>query len=142
MPREGTRELRNFIKEHGKFDRDTRTWIRKRMRESAQPVLANAKSNASWSTRIPGAIKLSISLTTRRTGVSLRVNRKKAPHGRPYENLGKPGKFRHPFFGDRTRWFEQPARPFFFRAAEPWITKIDSEIGDIVDEVARRHKFK
>ena len=70
-------------------------------------VLPDAKSNASWSSRIPGAIKPQA--TTRQ--VALRVARKRAPHARPFEGRGG-GSFRHPVFGNRSNWVTQSTRPF------------------------------
>jgi hypothetical protein len=77
-----------------------------------QHVLPDAKANASWSSRIPGAIKPQV---TQRL-IGLRVARKQAPHGRPYEGLqtGARGRstFRHPVFGNRKVWVSQNTRPF------------------------------
>lgn len=148
MARQGTKELKAFIKEHGKLDKDTKKLLRTRIRESAKKPLAKAKQNASWSTRIPRATSLSIQLTARRTGVTLRTRKAKAPHGRPYEHRGKKGTFRHPVFGQSLEprstwtWVNARARPFLWPAAEPWRKNIDKEIGKAVDEVKRLHKFK
>lgn len=87
-----TRELRKVIREH---------------------VVPDAKSNASWSSRIPRNIRPMVQ--ARRLGV--RVSSRGAPHARPFEGIskgarGSRGSFRHPLFGDRDNWFEQSTRPF------------------------------
>lgn len=148
MARKGTLELRAFIKQHGKLDKDIKRFLRKRMREAAQKPLAQAKRNASWSSRIPRATRLSISLSKRRTGITLRTKRNIAPHGRPYEHKGQQGRFRHPVFPDpkkdrrQWKWVYQTARPFLWPAAKPWRKNIDKEIGKALDEVRRMHGYK
>jgi hypothetical protein len=75
-------------------------------------VMPSAKSNASWSSRIPGAIKPSVTAK----GMGLRVAGKQAPHGRPFEGLQNGlrsrSHFRHPVFGNREVWVNQATRPY------------------------------
>lgn len=82
-------------------------------------VVPTAKANASWSSRIPGNIRPMVQ--ARRLGV--RVASKRTPHARPFEGISKGargarGTFRHPLFGNRNHWFEQPTRPFLAPAME------------------------
>lgn len=77
-------------------------------RVMTETVMPAAKSNASWSSRIPGAIKPQA--TTK--GIGLRVARGKAPHGRPFEGIRGGSTFRHPVFGNREVWVSQNTRPF------------------------------
>lgn len=90
--------------------------FRSKARDIAKAIAAEAKSNASWSGRIPGAI--SPSVTTKFVGV--RVSKKKAPHGGLYErgSTGRPKVVRHPLFGNKNVWFEEPVRPFLAPAVE------------------------
>lgn len=76
----------------------------------AASTAATARGNASWSTRIPGAI--GVSATNK--GAALKVSRRKAPHGSLYERGPKGGgnTFRHPVFGNREVWVTQSTRPF------------------------------
>jgi hypothetical protein len=152
--RNSTDELRRLIRDLGKLPADVRGELRPVMRKAGQQALVKARANASWSTRIPAAIRLSVSFASRRPGVSLVVDRRRAPHGRPFENLGQPGSFRHPVpntrrrglraaaSGDRRRWVSQRARPFLFPAAEDAMQQIDADIGAAVESAARRHGFK
>lgn len=92
--------------------------LRRGIREAAAPMVAAVKANASWSSRIPGAVKAKPAFTARRAGVTIQVNAGAAPEARPLENLGKGGMFRHPVYGNRQNWASQAARPFFFSALE------------------------
>lgn len=71
-------------------------------------IAVKARENASFSTRIPGTIMV------RRRGlnVQVRAGGNAAPHAPSLEHGGKPGKFRHPLFGNRQVWVDQPAHPF------------------------------
>lgn len=98
MVADGNAELRKLIRDFKKLPPDLRKELRPALKKGAQPVLADARRRAGWSTRIPRATRLSTSFTARRGGVKIVVSAKRAPHGRPYENLGNPGTFRHPVF--------------------------------------------
>lgn len=84
------------------------------IKDVAGNIVQAAKANASWSTRIPGSIGLSV--TSTRVGV--KANRRKAPHARAFEGIGNQGVFgtktwfRHPVFGRRGTWVNQQTRPF------------------------------
>lgn len=140
--RSGNRQLQGFVREMGKVPNELRAEIRPVLRESAQRALQQARRNAWWSSRIPGATRISVGFSKRTPGVALVVNKNKAPHARPYENKGRQGSFRHPVFGDREKWVSQTARPFLHRAAEPWAKEIDADIAKVVDKVSRDIGFK
>ncbi|MEU8379780.1 HK97 gp10 family phage protein [Streptosporangium sp. NPDC048865] len=95
---DANKEIRKLVRDFNKIPPDLRKELRPALKKGAQPILAEARSNASWSTRIPRATRIASSFTKRRGGVTIVVSAKRAPHGRPYENLGAPGTFRHPVF--------------------------------------------
>jgi len=107
---------RDFQKAIKKLSPETQKALNKEFRKLLRPLVAGAKRNARWSSRIPDAIRGQATMKQ----VGLRVDRKKAPHGRAYEALRKGAvnaeSFRHPVFagGDRLdwRWVEQRSRPF------------------------------
>jgi hypothetical protein len=87
--------------------------LKKELRGVLESKIApTARSNASWSTRIPRAIKPKV--TNRE--IALRVDSKAAPHGRPFEGLQRGlrsnSSFRHPLFGNKKFWFQQSTRPY------------------------------
>ncbi len=107
----------------------------------AGKIVSDAKANAAWSTRIPGA--LSVSVTASRVGV--KASRRKAPHARAFEGVRRAGfgavrEFRHPVYGNRNVWVSQPTRPFlapairenqagFFDAAQESIVNAARTVG-------------
>lgn len=97
-------------------------------------VAAKARSNASFSSRIPASIKV------RRRGsrVKIQAGSSLAPHAAPLENHGRPGTFRHPVFGDREVWVSQPARPFLTPAAEDSVEAVEAAVLSLVDVTVAR----
>lgn len=145
MPRvhaEGAAKIRWFVKQFDKFPKDVRQDLRPKLKEIGSAALASVRAHAAWSTRIPSATRLQIGLSKRNPGLAIVVNRNKAPHARPYENNDRDGTFGAPFFGDRDRWYQHPARPFLYRGARPHFERIDGEIEDVVDEAARTAGFR
>jgi hypothetical protein len=92
--------------------------LRRGVREAALPAVRAVQRSASWSTRIPGAVKAQPFFTAKRAGVRIIVDAKQAPEGAPLEHGGQSGTFRHPVFGNRSNWVDQPARPFFYGQVE------------------------
>lgn len=121
--------------------REVRREVGPGIRKAAGPVLQAARGNASWSSRIPGALRLAVRFGRRTSGVALVASARKAPHARPYENLGRPGVFRHPV-GGRDRWVAQRARPFAWPAVRDHRQEIRQAIDDTVTDAARRHGFR
>jgi hypothetical protein len=95
--------------------------LRRGVREAATPAVRAVQASASWSSRIPGAVKAQPFFTAKRAGVRIVVDAKAAPEARPLEHQGKEGTFRHPVFARAGRprvWVSQPARPFFYGQIE------------------------
>lgn len=91
--------------------------LNKEFKAAAEAVAAAARSNASWSTRIPAAIKVRAARSRRFPGAEIYVRHAEAPHARPYEHGsgGRRDSFRHPVYkrpGRPNRWVEQATRPF------------------------------
>lgn len=138
----GTTELKAFIREFDKFPKEIRQEMRPKLRHAGQAALMSVRALAAWSTRIPAATRLSVSFAKKNPGVSIVVNRNRAPHARPYEHGGNPGTFRAPLFGNRRRWYSHQARPFLEPGARPHFERVDNEIRDAVDEAARKAGFR
>lgn len=97
--------------------KELRAGLRPAMREVGQKVLADARKNAAWSTRIPGALELRISTEGKNAGVVVQARKQDAPHARPFEGITQGSTFRHPVFGNTDVWVSQAARPFLLPAA-------------------------
>lgn len=136
-------EVREFTKKFGKVPQELKRQLRPELRIIGNEVKAEAVSNAWWSTRIPGATRVAVGFTARNPGVSIVVNKNKAPEARPIEHGGRGGSFRHPVFGHRDRrWEEQPARPFLAPAAEAKGDSAAEKVGDLFVRVTREAGFR
>ena len=101
--------------------------------ESGQLVAAEARTLSSWSSRIPGSIR--VAGTLNRSVV--RAGGEVAPHAPAFEHGGRPGEFRHPVFGNRNVWVGQRARPFLAPALEAKAAAMERRLHQGVDEVFR-----
>ena len=145
-------ELGRYLRhEDKKFAAALRKELRDGVREAGQKVLDAVKERASWSTRIPAATTMSVSLAAKSAGVVIRTSAKRAPHARPLDQGSQGGGGtvdRHPVFGrgDQTRdewtWVEQPTRPFFSAAAEASTPEIEARMRRVMDDVARKAGFR
>lgn len=116
--------------------------LRKNLKAAAEPAAAQVRRNASWSTRIPAAVAVRVAFTAKRgAGVSVIVNRNKAPHARPFENFGSAGSFEHFVFGPPTKVTE-PARPFFFAEMEGVMPDVEKAAADAVEQAAQAVGFR
>lgn len=105
------------------------------LRAMADLVAKDAKSRASWSSRIPGSIH------RQGSGLSIRVvaGGADAPNAAPLESgsKGHGGVNRHPVFaavgsaayGNSGRWVDQPTRPFLLPALDAHRTEIVDLLG-------------
>jgi hypothetical protein len=132
-------QLQILIRDLGAIPPSVRKTLRPAILKAGRPVLDRMRANASWSTRIPAAITMRASTTS--PGIRFRVDSARAPHARPIEHDGEPGTFRHPVYGNREVWRDQPARPFFYRAVEAYADQITDRLGEAVMDAAREHGF-
>lgn len=140
----GIAELRRFAKSFPDgLPKDLRKEMRPLLRQRGQAALLRARNNSTWSTRIPGSLRLGVTFSKKTAGVTLTSNRRKAPHGRAYAGQGLNRFFRAPTGNPPEPWVRHRTRPWFFDAADKELTKdIDRGIGEVVDQVARAHGFK
>jgi hypothetical protein len=128
--------VRRLQRDMGAIPKDLANRLRPAMREAGQTLLADARRRASWSTRIPSAMRLATSFTKRRAGVSLVVDRRRAPHARPYEGITGNRTFRRPVFGNRERWVVADTRPFAAPAVDLHGPRAVAAVNRVVDEAA------
>jgi hypothetical protein len=119
---------------------EARKAVRPALRKAGMVVAREAQVNASWSSRIPGTIRVVTSFRVNREGITVRAGGASAPHARPYENLGDPGAFRHPVHGNDW-WVSQTARPFLFKAARSTEGTVTAMVTETMDEVAQSLGF-
>lgn len=148
MPAGSNDDLARLIAALQGVDKRSRPLIRAAVRQAGDGAVRAAKSNASWSSRIPAAIRLNTSFSQRNPGVRLVVSSRRAPHGRPYEGITGSRSFRHPVFGrpNRTRrqwrWVSQPTRPFLLPAITKAREPTRRAIAEAIEKAARDSGFR
>lgn len=124
------RELRALSTALGRFDAELQKEFLLGLKRAGDVVATQAKINvSSASTRIPGTVKV------KRTGLVVKVSAggARAPHAAPFEHKGLPGSFRHPLFGNREHWYDQPAAPFLSPALTTRMADVTQAILATVD---------
>lgn len=143
MPAIGRDAFARVVVDLSAIPKEVRKDLRPALRRIGMRVAQGARARASWSTRIPGAVKVKVLFGRKSQGVIVHVDRNRAPHARSYEGIGTSGvNFRHPLFGDRDRWFAQRKRPFLEPAAQAERAQVPAEIARVVEDAARRHGFQ
>lgn len=137
------RDIADLAKELRRASPQVRKALPKRLRAAGEIVRTQARSNASWSRRIPGAIGLRAVTQGARAGVTLRVSAKKAPHGRAYEGMqsgSRKGSFRRQVYG--KAWVAQATRPYLVPALKAKREAVQDELVLVVDDVAALAGFR
>lgn len=125
-----------FVLLAGAFARvpeELRARLAARLRPIGERAVDAARAKASWSSRIPGAIRLRVQFRGKNPGLLITVDHKAAPHARPFEGILSPV-FRHPVFGDYDTWVAQSARPYVWPAVLETQQEIASEVDEAIDE--------
>ncbi len=104
--------------------------------QGGQPIVMQAKANASWSRRIPGAITMRTTYSGRRAGIYIRVDSVRAPHARPYEGVEGNPSFRHPVYGG-DKWVAQATRPFAAPAIRAGAPRVRAGIEQAISDALR-----
>jgi hypothetical protein len=138
MPVTGVSELRRLIVDLGMLPVDLRRELAPEFVRAAQPILADARGRAAWSTRIPAAMRVIASRSRKRPGVKFIVDAGAAPHARLYEF----GPFRHPVHGHRDRWVAQAARPFILPAIRAGRQEFVAAADRAAEKAARRRGWR
>lgn len=148
----GSFELSQLARDLYRMGPEIRKQLRTRLTQIGQPLLADARSRAGWSSRIPGAISVRPVMSDARSyvGIELRVNvGPNAPHARAYEGGGQAGEFRHPVFAkSRVKgrkewtWVTSATRPYAWPAV--WSHRDDAARAAeaAIDAAARAASFR
>jgi hypothetical protein len=149
-------DLYALVKDLDKVDKKIAREMKKEMRQAADPIVQRVKAEAAtFSKRIPPAVKASTRFTKKTTQVIVTVNQKQAPHARPINNDGKPGFFTHPVpvraastrrgrlrqavKGDVVK---QKARPFFYGPIVAADHKVEQAVQRAADKAMRQAGFR
>lgn len=141
-------DLYDLTKQLQQVDKKLATGMKAEMRKVAEPIRRAVAAEASWSSRIPKATKVSTRFTARTQRVIITVNRKQAPHARPLENDGREGTFTHPVFDRRSRVLRrrvlvrQRARPFFAKAIKKQDHRLDAAMTQVAKDFEKKLGFR
>lgn len=120
-----TRQLSRLARDLRRASPDAWKALRVALRVAAEPVAQEARSRAGFSTRIPATVKVKV---TAGGNIKIVAGGPNAPEAAPLENKGRAGVFRHPVFGQRENWVEQPARPFLAPAFDAHKERVVAEV--------------
>lgn len=131
----GVRQLAQMLRD---VPPESRRTVSRRMRVIGERVRADAAGNASWSSRIPGSLRVTTRFTGRFPGVRIEADAGRAPHARPYEGITGTAQFRHPVYGNRSVWVAQACRPFLRPAVARNQSEVVAEVTAAVGEAVTR----
>lgn len=97
------------------------------LRAAGEIVAQDARARTSYSSRIPGSIKVRV---TSGGNVKVVAGGEAAPDAAAIENRGR-GHVRHPVFGDREVWTDKNSRPAFLA---PALEAHYEEVADMVTD--------
>jgi hypothetical protein len=118
----------------GRRIRGAREAERKRLEEAAEIVAEKAREISSgFSRRIP----LSVRVRTYRGTTYVEAGGPTAPNAFPFDPPPGQVPSRHPLFGNRKHWYNQPYRPFLEEAAEEAADKAAEAYAKVVDDWCR-----
>ncbi|MGR6922552.1 HK97 gp10 family phage protein [[Actinomadura] parvosata] len=140
-PSDPSEAIRLLARQLNGIPKELRKQLRPALRAAAQPIVDDARGRASWSTRIPRAISMSVRFS-RDPGVIIRVRRSVAPHGRAYEGITGASDFIHPVFGHRDREVAEGTRPYLEPAVRAAADTVLGSAAEVVDQVARDNGFR
>lgn len=122
--------------------------LRRGVKKAAEPMRTAVAAEASFSTRIPSAVKTKASFAGRRSRVEIIVDSGAAPHAAAINHGGRSGTFRHPVYADQTKtrnewtWVAQAANPFFDAPIRAHYAAAEAAMLAVMDDVARKAGFR
>ena len=125
--------VRRLAQQFGTVPAELRRELRPRLRLAGERLRGDIRSRAAtFSSRIPAAVRMSVAFGSKTGGVRVYVSHKAAPEARQLENQGQAGSFRHPVYGNRDVWVSQTAHPFFFPAVKANRERVRTLVEDAV----------
>ncbi|MEU0181774.1 hypothetical protein ABZ312_11385 [Streptomyces sp. NPDC006207] len=150
-------ELQRRLRAAG--DESLRRSMQRRVRRAAEPLRNDLQSTVRTMTirsqgrRVPGgpstntrplretianAIKISVR-TTGTVGARVWIDRSALPPDmRSVPTRLNEGRLRHPVFGNRRRWTNQYADPYWEQTVRRHMARMEREVARVVDDVQRR----
>ncbi|MFF2383771.1 hypothetical protein [Streptomyces sp. NPDC058108] len=148
----GGNDLRRISRELRKMDdKEIKKRFRKELRAAAAPLVPRVRasirslpSSRGYSPdglrgRLSKATRLEVKTTGKQAGVAIRVDGRKMPthmKGLPKAVEGTK-RWRHPVFGHRDVWVDQPKQPYFFHVVRPLGLASRKAVSRVLDGISR-----
>lgn len=150
----GGKDLRRISKELRRVGdgKEIKKRFSKELRVVAKPLVpvvrrsirdipsTRAYSAAGLRGRLSRATKLEVKTSGRSAGVAIRVSGRKMPEGQgrlPAYVEGTRKRWRHPVFGNREVYAQQPAQPYFFKAVRVAGPRSRAAISKVIDGISK-----
>jgi hypothetical protein len=140
-----TRELRRMD------DKELKKKFRRELRKAAAPLVpkvrASIRSIPSKQAYSPAGLRGALSKATRlevktvgkQAGVAIRVDGRKMPaHMKSLPSMVEGKKrWRHPVYGNRNNWVNQPSEPYFYRVVRAAGPAARRAVGRVMDDISK-----
>jgi hypothetical protein len=145
-------DLRRISRElRGMDDKELKKKFRRELRKAAAPLVpkvrASIRSTPSKQAYSPAglrgalskATRLEVKTTGRQAGVAIRVDGRKMPaHMKSLPSMVEGKKrWRHPVFGNRNNWVNQPSEPYFYRVVRAAGPAARRAVGRVLDDISK-----
>lgn len=125
-------DLRRISRELRRMDnKEVTKRFRKELRAAVTPLVPVVRASirsipsrtgdGSLRAAMSRAVRVEVRTTGRDAGAAIRVDGRKMPaHMKSLPSMVEGRKrWRHPVFGHRDRWVQQPAKPYFYKVVRP-----------------------
>jgi hypothetical protein len=125
-------DLRRVTRELRRMDsREVTKRFRKELRAAATPLVPVVRASiqsipsrtgdGSLRAAMSKAVRVEVRTTGRQAGIAIRVDGRKMPaHMKSLPSMVEGKKrWRHPVFGNRQVWVQQPSKPYFYKVVRP-----------------------
>jgi hypothetical protein len=125
-------DLRRISRELRRMDnKEVTKRFRKELRATAQPLVPVVRASirsipsrtgdGSLRAAMSRATRVEVRTTGRQAGVAIRVDGRKMPsHMKSLPSMVEGKKrWRHPVYGNRAVWVQQPSKPYFYKVVRP-----------------------
>lgn len=141
-----TRELRRMD------DKELLKRFRSNLRKSAKPLVPAVRASiraipskrpyaaSGLRGQMSRATGLQVKTTGREAGVVIRVDgRKMPPRAKAVQSYmeGVKPRWRHPVYGNRENWVQQPAHPYFYKVMETAGPRARLAVNRVLDQVSK-----
>jgi len=133
----GSSGVARLAQDLARVPRELRPRVRAALTTSGGELRQLAAQNASWSRRIPDALKVRTRFSGTRAGVYVVASRLTAPGARPLEGITGNATFRHPVLGHGNEWVDQDTRPYLAPAVEAEADQAVGRLQDAMDQALR-----